>query len=311
MYVGITRARRRLVLSRAWYYRDNIGAEAAVAVLGGGARDRARRDREHRLPAREPVPARRRAAARAGSAASSAPPTDPAVVARLEAELERLREVEAKQPPAPAVARAVDALGHGVPDLRARPGRVLPPLRPARAVAAVPGREAGNRAAPANRAPRAGSRRRRAASPEDVEEPYDLDPGERTRRRRTRVGRADVGELPAKPLRPAEAADGRAAVHALPRPRRERHTAGSTRSTSARTAPGRSSTSRPARATRTPCSSRSTRARSRRSGARGHQQVVPPPRRPRGRRATHRRVGQGHRSSCAANSRRRAECLTE
>ena len=27
MYVGITRARRRLVLSRAWYYRDNIGAK--------------------------------------------------------------------------------------------------------------------------------------------------------------------------------------------------------------------------------------------------------------------------------------------
>ena len=27
MYVGITRARRRLVLSRSWYYRDNVGSK--------------------------------------------------------------------------------------------------------------------------------------------------------------------------------------------------------------------------------------------------------------------------------------------
>ena len=58
MYVGITRARRRLVLSRAWYYRDNVGPKEPSPfweeALATGLVD----SRERRLPAGEPAPAR-------------------------------------------------------------------------------------------------------------------------------------------------------------------------------------------------------------------------------------------------------------
>ena len=177
-------------------------AEGAVAVLGGGARDRARRDRDRGVSSREPVSRRRRAAARPGGGDSSGPPTDPAVVARLEAELERLRELEAKQPPAsewrvPSTLSVTAFLTfvRDPDEFFRRYVRRVP-------VAALPCRKAGNRGSPENRAPRAGSRRRRrpAGGRRGAVRPR---PRRAHGRRRSRVGRADVGELPAKPLRPA------------------------------------------------------------------------------------------------------------
>ena len=177
MYVGITRARRRLVLSRAWYYRDNIGPKEPspfwdeALATGLVAAESVDCPPENPYPVgveAQPDPER----------ASSAPPADPAEVARLEAELERLREVEAKQPPAPEwrvpTTLSVTAFLTFVRDpdefFRRYVRRVPSPPSPAaklgtelhrrielhaRGVAAVGG------------------------LPEDVEEPYDLDPGER------------------------------------------------------------------------------------------------------------------------------------
>ena len=142
MYVGITRARRRLVLSHAWYYRDNLGVEGAVAVLGGGARDRARRGASVDCPPENPYPARRRSPARPGSAASSRRrPTRQKSRGSRRSSSDSARWRRSSR--LPRVARAVDALGHRVPDLRARPGRVLPTLRPASAVPALPAAKLG------------------------------------------------------------------------------------------------------------------------------------------------------------------------
>jgi DNA helicase II / ATP-dependent DNA helicase PcrA len=100
MYVGITRARRRLVLSRAWFYRDNITEKAPseywVEALETGL-VRAREvecppENPHPLGIEAPVEPERR---------YSPPPPDPVEIARLEAEVERLRESEARRPAVP------------------------------------------------------------------------------------------------------------------------------------------------------------------------------------------------------------------
>jgi DNA helicase II / ATP-dependent DNA helicase PcrA len=101
MYVGITRARRRLVLSRAWFYRDNLRAkppstywEEALETGLVSVRDVPCPDENpHQLGIELPPEPERR----------YEPPTpDPTEIARLEAEVERLRTGEARTPRVPA-----------------------------------------------------------------------------------------------------------------------------------------------------------------------------------------------------------------
>jgi DNA helicase II / ATP-dependent DNA helicase PcrA len=101
MYVGITRARRRLVLSRAWYYRDNAGPkdpspfwEEAVATELVAPREVPCPDENPQpLGIEQPPEAERR---------FEPPPPDETEIARIGAELERLRAVEARRAPAVA-----------------------------------------------------------------------------------------------------------------------------------------------------------------------------------------------------------------
>ena len=157
MYVGITRARRRLVLSHAWYYRDNIGAKEPSPfwneALATGLVATANID----CPPENPYPWGAELQP-ASAAALERPAADPAVDLAARGRARAPPRAGGEAAARTGVARAVDALGHRVPDLRPRPGRVLPPLRPARTVPALPGRKAGNRGTPENRAPRTGSR---------------------------------------------------------------------------------------------------------------------------------------------------------
>jgi DNA helicase-2/ATP-dependent DNA helicase PcrA len=178
MYVGITRARRRLVLSHAWYYRDNIGAKEPSPfwneALATGLVAAANID----CPPENPYPGGIESQPDA-VAAFERPAADPAVLMQLEADLGRLRELEATQPPSPEW-RAPSTLSvtafltfvHDADEFFRRYIRRVPsPPSPAaklgtdvhrrielhaRGVAAVGG------------------------LPEDAEEPYDLDSGERT-----------------------------------------------------------------------------------------------------------------------------------
>ena len=178
MYVGVTRARRRLVLSRSWYYRDNVRSkepspfwEEALAT-GLVAAQTVECPPENPYPVgvdSQPDPGKR----------FERPPTDPAEVARLEAELERLREVEAKQPPAsewrvPSTL-SVTAFLTFVRDsdefFRRYVRRVPSPPSPA----AKLGSELHRRIELHARGVAA------VGDPgEDLEEPYDFDPAERT-----------------------------------------------------------------------------------------------------------------------------------
>ena len=177
MYVGLTRARRRLVLSRSWYYRDNVGSkepspfweEALATGLVAAQTDG--------VSSREPVPRRHRSAARPRNAIRTA--TDrPGRSRAARGGAGATPRGGGEAAPGVAVACAVDAFGHGVPDLRARSGRVLPPLRPTSALAALPSREAGTEL---HRRIELHARGVAAVGgpAEDLEEPYDLDPGER------------------------------------------------------------------------------------------------------------------------------------
>ena len=204
MYVGITRARRRLVLSHAWYYRDNIGPkepspfweEALATGLVDSRRTSTALPRTRIPSASSPQPDPR-------NAHSSAPPTDPAEVARLEAELERLRELEAKQPPAPEW-RAPSTLSVTAfltfvrdPDefFRRYVRRVPSPPSPAAKLGTELHRRIELHARGVAAVGDLAGRRRGAVRPR---------PRRAHGRRRAGVGRADVGELPAQPLRPAE-----------------------------------------------------------------------------------------------------------
>jgi DNA helicase-2/ATP-dependent DNA helicase PcrA len=177
MYVGVTRARRRLVLSHAWYYRDNLGAKIPSPFWDEALATGLVAAKSAECPPENPHPLGVEVQ-QDPEARFEPPPTDPAVVAWLEAELERLREVEAKQPPTPPwrvpTTLSVTAFLTFVRDsdefFRRYVRRVPSPPSPAarlgtelhrrielhaRGVAAVGG------------------------LPEDLEEPYDLDPGER------------------------------------------------------------------------------------------------------------------------------------
>ena len=99
MYVGVTRARRRLVLSHSWYYRDNVRPkepspfwkEALATVLVTAE--------TVDCPDENPYPVGIDSQPDPGTRFER-PPRDQAEVVRLEGELERLTEVEAKQPAA-------------------------------------------------------------------------------------------------------------------------------------------------------------------------------------------------------------------
>jgi ATP-dependent DNA helicase UvrD/PcrA len=100
MYVGVTRAKRRLVLSRAWFYRDNIKPKEPSefwneAVATGLVRvQEARQPTENPYPLgieEPPEPERR----------FEPPSPDPVEVTRLEREVERLHAVEEQRPPGP------------------------------------------------------------------------------------------------------------------------------------------------------------------------------------------------------------------
>jgi ATP-dependent DNA helicase UvrD/PcrA len=100
MYVGITRARRRLVLSRAWFYRDNLRAKAPSIYWEEALETELVRARDVQCPAENPHPLgievppepERR---------YEPPPPDGAAIVGLEAEVERLRTSEARRPAVP------------------------------------------------------------------------------------------------------------------------------------------------------------------------------------------------------------------
>ena len=100
MYVGITRTRHRLVLSRAWYYRDNIKPKAASPYWDEIAATELVTLPEADCPAANPrSPGIEPAAQR--EQRLERPNPDPAELEHLEAELERLRTIESQHVPVP------------------------------------------------------------------------------------------------------------------------------------------------------------------------------------------------------------------
>lgn len=98
IYVGITRARRRLVLSRAWFYRDNIGAKQPSPywdeAIASGLVTRQHVDCPPVNPYPlgidvPPEPERR----------FEPPAPDPREIASIAEQLERLQAIEARRPP--------------------------------------------------------------------------------------------------------------------------------------------------------------------------------------------------------------------
>ena len=101
MYVGITRARHRLVLSRAWYYRDNIKPKAASPYWDEIAAAELVNMPELDCPPANPRPLGAEPPAETGRHPERGAP-DPAELERLETELERLRGIEAQHVPVPS-----------------------------------------------------------------------------------------------------------------------------------------------------------------------------------------------------------------
>jgi ATP-dependent DNA helicase UvrD/PcrA len=176
MYVGITRAKRRLVLSRAWFYGENVRAkppsvfwEEALPFIDQLDHIDCPEVNPHPLGIEEPttgprgfVPLKR----------------DAAEIARIEPELDRLRAIEAKRPAAvtwrPPSTLSVTAFLTFMRDpeeffwryVRRVPG---PPSPAARLGAELHRRieQHARRAAPLG------------DSAQEIDEPYDLDLGER------------------------------------------------------------------------------------------------------------------------------------
>ena len=176
MYVGITRAKRRLVLSRAWYYWDNKTAKApsifweealatGLVPLTGEA---ACPDGNPSAPGAE-GPADGRPVERT---------RDEAAIARIEPEVERLRELEARRPAAaawrPPSTLSVTAFLTFVRDPEEFFWRYVRRVPAPPSPAAKLGIELHRRIEQWSRGavPLGGAL-------EEVEEPYDLDPGER------------------------------------------------------------------------------------------------------------------------------------
>ena len=216
IYVGITRAKRRLVLSRLVLLGEQAAA-GAVGVLGGGAghRTRARRARG-RAASREPVSAGGRAAGggcalRAAAARSGGD----------RAHRARARPAARAGGPPPArgrLAAALHLVGDRVSDLRSRSGGVLLAVRPPRPLPSLAGRAARDQAASPDRAARP---RRRRPRHERRRPGRALRPRPRRapRRRRRRLSRGALAALLAQPLRPQDPHHERATVHLVHRPR--------------------------------------------------------------------------------------------
>ena len=97
MYVGVTRARRRLILSRAWYYRDNAGAKEPSPFWDEAVASGIVAPRDVLCPPENPQPL--------GIEQPPEPerrfeplPADDAEIGRIEPEIERLRALEAERP---------------------------------------------------------------------------------------------------------------------------------------------------------------------------------------------------------------------
>jgi ATP-dependent DNA helicase UvrD/PcrA len=99
MYVGVTRARRRLVLSRAWYYRDNAGPKEPSPFWEEAVASELVAPREVPCPPENPQPLGIEQPPEPERRFTPAPP-DAAAIARIEPELERLRALEAEHPEA-------------------------------------------------------------------------------------------------------------------------------------------------------------------------------------------------------------------
>jgi DNA helicase-2/ATP-dependent DNA helicase PcrA len=99
MYVGITRARRRLVLSRAWYYRDNVGPKEPSPYWEEALASGLVRPAEAACPDGNPHPLGIEAPPEPERRFEPGPP-DEGEIRRIEPEWERLRGVEAARPPA-------------------------------------------------------------------------------------------------------------------------------------------------------------------------------------------------------------------
>jgi DNA helicase-2/ATP-dependent DNA helicase PcrA len=175
MYVGITRAKRRLVLSRAWFYGDNVGAkkpsifwEEALPFVDTLDQVDCPEVNPHPLGVEAPV----------GEPRPLYPLVrDEAAIARLEPEVERLRALEAARPAAsvwqPPSTLSVTAFLTFVRDPEEFFWRYVRRVPSPPSPASQLGIELHRRIEEHARGlvPLAGA--------PDAEEPYDLDPGER------------------------------------------------------------------------------------------------------------------------------------
>jgi ATP-dependent DNA helicase UvrD/PcrA len=181
MYVGITRAKRRLVLSRAWFYGANVRAkqpsvfwEEAVPFIDQLEHVDCPDVNPHPLGIEEPPPA-----ATAGASGFVALKHDEAEIARIKPELDRMRALEAQRPAAiawrPPSALSVTAFLTFMRDSEEffwrYVRRVPEPPSPAARLGVELHRRIEQHARGA--APLGGSA-------EEADEPYDLDPGERS-----------------------------------------------------------------------------------------------------------------------------------
>jgi DNA helicase-2/ATP-dependent DNA helicase PcrA len=177
MYVGVTRARRRLILSRAWYYRDNAGPKEPSPFWDEAVASELVAPREVPCPPENPQPLgieqppepERR---------FEAPPPDEAEIARIEPEFERLRVLEAERRPAvvervPATL-SVTAFLTFVRDPDEFFWRYVRRVPSPPSPAAQLGTELHRRIEQWSRGGVAPG-----SAAEELEEPYDLDPGER------------------------------------------------------------------------------------------------------------------------------------
>jgi DNA helicase-2/ATP-dependent DNA helicase PcrA len=176
MYVGITRAKQRLVLSRAWFYGTNVGAKKPSAFWDEALPFVDRLDEvdcppvnPHPLGIEEPP---------AGPRGFVPLVKDPSEIARIEPELERLRGLEAERPASiawrPPSSLSVTAFLTFMRDPEEFFWRYVRPVPSPPSPAAQLGVELHRRI----------EQRGRGAVPlgdssEQAEEPYDLDPGER------------------------------------------------------------------------------------------------------------------------------------
>ena len=216
MYVGVTRAKRRVVLSRAWFYRDNLGAkkpspfweEALETGLVTVSEVECPPENPHPLGIERPPEPERR---------FEPPPADPAEIERLEAELEHLRAVEAQRPAAalwqPPSTLSVTAFLTFVRDPDEFFWRYVRRVPSPPAPAAQLGIELHRRIEQWARGGLAVGSGLGSADP--VEEPYDLDGSERRGGRPRGLAGAVVGELQGEPVRADDTAHDGAAVHAL------------------------------------------------------------------------------------------------